>query len=109
MKQLLKILTYVVITLLSNTAIWADNNKLVPYQNPKTGRYGYKSADNIQIKDKFLLAYDFCGDRAVVVVSKKRILLYGIIGLDGKYVVNPTNRQLYTNNSFDLNDSCYND
>lgn len=95
MKQLLKILTYVVITLLSNTAIWADNNKLVPYQNPKTGRYGYKSADNIQIKDKFLLAYDFCGDRAVVVVSKKGILLYGIIGVDGKYIVKPTTRQLY--------------
>lgn len=41
----------VALTLLSNTVIWADDNKLVPYKNPKTGLYGYKTAENLLIKD----------------------------------------------------------
>ena len=85
----------VALTLLSNTVIWADDNKLVPYKNPKTGLYGYKAAENLLIKDKFIEAYEFCRDRAVVGISKKGVKLYGIIGLDGKYIVKPMFKQLH--------------
>lgn len=71
MKHILKIMACVALALLSNTVIWADDNKLVPYKNPKTGLYGYKTAENLLIKDKFIEAYEFCRDRAVVGVSKR--------------------------------------
>lgn len=95
MKHILKIMACVALTLLSNTVIWADDNKLVPYKNPKTGLYGYKTAENLLIKDKFIDAYEFCRDRAVVGVSKKGVKLYGIIGLDGKFIVKPMFKQFY--------------
>ncbi len=67
-----------------------DGNNLVVAQG-KDGKFGYKNngEKKFKIKPKFVSAEPFSNGLAVVSIDGKEYPEFGVIGIDGKYVIQP--------------------